>query len=93
MTHPRAQRLALTPFQAIRVFEEQGFQKYGSHNTKKILTHIAIMYTERNIALNNKIEGRIVEIHQDALSRPTIFSKNVYIDLRQYPDLEIVRMV
>lgn len=93
MTHPRAQRLALTPFQAIRVFEEQGFQKYGSHNAKKILTHIANMYTERNVALNNKIEGRIVEIHQDALSRPTIFSKNVYIDLRQYPDLEIVRMV
>ena len=93
MTHPRAQRLALTPFQAIRVFENQGFSKYGSHNTKKILTRIANMYLERYVSLSNKMEGRIVEIHEDALSRPTLFCKNLYIDLRQYPDLEITRMV
>lgn len=92
MTHPRAQRLALTPFQAIRSFEEQGFQKYGAYNTKKILTRIANMYVDRYVALNNKIEGRITEIHEDALSRPTIFSKNIFLDLRQYPDLEVVRM-
>ena len=50
MTHPRAQRLALTPFQAIRSFEEQGFQKYGAYNTKKILTRIANMYVDRYVA-------------------------------------------
>lgn len=93
MTHPRAQRLALTPFQAIRVFEKQGFQRYGSRNLKKILTRIANMYTERRVALGNKIEGRITEIHDEALSSPTVFAKDVFYDLREYPDWEVVRML
>lgn len=93
MTHPRAQRLAMTPFQAIHVFENEGFAKFGTQNTKKILSRIASQYMERRVALNNGIEGKITEIHQDTLSRPTIYTKNLFMDLRQYENIEIVRMV
>ena len=92
MTHPRAQRTALTPFQAIRVFEEQGFAKYGEKNTKIILTKIANMYEDRKVVLSNGFSGRISEIHEEALSRPTIFGNNMYFDLRESPNEEIVRM-
>lgn len=92
MTHPRAQRTALTPFQAIRVFEEQGFAKYGVKNVRTILTRIANMYIDRTVILSNGCSGRILEIHPESLSRPTIFGNNIYIDLREMPTEEIVRM-
>lgn len=91
MTHPRAQRLALTPFQAFRIFENQGFAKFGSH-IQTILIRIAHAYLERRVCLSNNIIGRITEIHDDNLSRPTVFDGTAYHDLRETPDLEIIRM-
>ncbi len=93
MTHPRAQRVALTPFQAIRVFEQQGMEKkYGSSITP-IMKRIADMYIGRRVCVTGNIEGRITEIHEDALSRPSIFSRSVEYDLRKMPDAEIIRMI
>lgn len=92
MTHPRAQRVALTPFQAIRVFEQQGFEKYGQH-AKLILTRIANMYVGRRVCVTGNLTGRITEIHEDALSRPTIYINDVYYDLRTRQGAEITRMM
>jgi len=92
MTHPRAQRLALTPFQAIRVFEEEGFEKYGT-NIKPILTRIAQMYIGRRVCVTGNLEGRITEIHEEALSRPTIYVNNVFYDIGTKQDAEITRML
>lgn len=92
MTHPRAQRVALTPFQAIRVFEEQGLDKYGP-NITPILTRIAKMYMDRRVCVTGNLEGRITEIHEDALSRPTVYINNVFYDLRTKQGAEITRML
>lgn len=92
MTHPRAQRVALTPFQAIRVFETQGITKYGP-NIKPILTRIANIYTDRRVCITGNIHGRITEIHEEALSHPTVFTGTVYHDLRTTPNAEITRML
>lgn len=93
MTHPRAQRVALTPFQAIRAFEEQGFEtKYGK-NLRPILTRIANMYIGRRVCVTGNIEGKITEIHDDALSRPTVFASSIEYDLRTRPNAEIIRML
>ena len=91
MTHPRAHRAAKPPFQAIGIFEKEGFHKFGK-NTKTILSKIAYSYVDRRVCLNNDMVGRIAEIHEEMLSRPTIYCNKQYIDLRQYPDLEIIRM-
>ncbi len=93
MTHPRSHRAALTPFQAIRVFEEQGFEvKYGK-NIRPIMTRIANMYLQRRVCVTGNMEGRIIEIHEDALSRPTVFISNVEYDLRTRQGAEIIRML
>lgn len=92
MTHPRAQRVALTPFQAIRVFEQQGFARYGQH-AKAILTRIANMYVGRRVCVTGNLTGRITEIHEDALSRPTIYINDVFYDLRTKQGAEITRMM
>lgn len=92
MTHPRAQRVALTPFQAIRVFEEQGLEKYGP-NIGPVLTRIANMYVGRRVCVTGNLEGQITEIHEEALSRPTVFINNVSHDLRTRQGAEITRML
>ncbi len=92
VTHPRAHRTALTPFQAIEIFEKQGFDKTGVQATTKILSHVALIYLDRRVTLNNQQTGRICEIHNDQLSRPTIYLNNQLIDLREHPELQIVRM-
>ncbi len=92
MTHPRAQRLALTPFQAIRVFEQQGFSKYGS-NVRTILTRIANMYVDRRACVNNQLEGRITGINEEDLSHPIFFCNDKEYDLRNLPRSEITRMI
>ena len=92
MTHPRAQRLALTPFQAVRVFEQQGFARYGQH-AKAILTRISNMYVGRRVCFTGNLTGRITEIHEDSLSRPTIYINDVFYDLRTKQGAEITRMM
>lgn len=92
VTHPRAQRTAMTPFQAIEVFEKQGLHKFGEENAKKILSHIAVNYLDRRVVLNNGLSGRVAEIHASQLSRPTIYCENRYIDLREHPEITITRM-
>jgi HD-GYP domain-containing protein (c-di-GMP phosphodiesterase class II) len=92
MTHPRAQRLALTPFQAIRVFENQGLEKYGS-NAKPILTRIAQMYVGRRAMMNRTLQGMIAQINEDTLSSPMMLSNGKNVDLRVTPNVEITRML
>lgn len=92
VTHPRAQRTALNPFEAIEIFEQQGFEKTGIQTTKKILSHIALIYLDRRVTLNNQQVGRVCEIHNDCLSKPTIFCNNQLIDLREHPELSIIRI-
>ena len=92
VTHPRAQRTAMTPFEAIGVFENQGLHKFGEKNAKKILSHIAANYIDRRVVLDNGLSGRITEIHADQLSRPTIYCENRYLDLREHPEINITRM-
>lgn len=92
ITSPRAQRLALTPFHAIRIFEEQGIEaKYGK-DAKTILTRIANIYLDRRICVTGNMTGRIVEIHEDALARPTVSIHGFTHDLRANPNMEILRM-
>lgn len=108
MTSPRAQRPALTPFQAIRVFEQQGLEaKYGKSVTP-ILYRIANMYLNRRVcvavtgsslgrAVSNSValnlEGRIVKINDDRLSCPVVLTGRSEYDLRMNPNVEIVRMI
>ena len=92
MTHPRAQRTALTPFQAIKVFESQGLSKYGEHNARIILKKIADMYVDRRVCLNTQAVARIADINDNALSKPTVYFNNILYDMRNYPDWEIIRL-
>lgn len=92
LTHPRAQRVALTPFQAIRAFEQQGLEKFGP-DIKTILSRIANSYVDRRICITGNIPGRIAKVNEDDLSRPVISTAGTTHDLRSTPYTEIIRMI
>lgn len=93
LTHPRAQRAAMTPFEAIEQIESDGFHKYGEEHARIIMQKIAEGYLGRKVALSNDTIGIIDEIHPDMICRPTIKVKHYCIDLRMQPNLKIVRML
>lgn len=91
MTAARPYRAPLCAFQVIEEFEEEGLAKY---NTKFILTflnHIASMYQNSRVILNDGRTARIVYINHSAISRPIVedVSTGDIIDLSSKPELHI----
>ena len=91
MTAARPYRAPLCAFQVIEEFEKEGLAKY---NTKFILTflnHIASMYQNSRVILNDGRTARIVYINHSAISRPIVedVSTGDIIDLSSKPELHI----
>lgn len=94
MTSARIYRSSLTPFQVIRTFEKQGFEKYDSIVLKTILSKIANFQIGRHIRLSNGVEGDILLIHADYLSSPLIkIDATEVVDLKDFPDIEIITIL
>ncbi|WP_026506844.1 HD-GYP domain-containing protein [Butyrivibrio sp. MC2013] len=93
MTSARVYRGPLCPFVAISLFENEGLQKYDTGAIMTFLTNIVNTYLLNRVRLNNGIEGDIVFINRDHLSKPTIRAGEKYIDLTQTPDLYIEAIV
>lgn len=90
MTSIRVYRQSLNPLQAIRAFEDQGFEKYDEAILAPLLAHIASKYVGQKIRLSNHKEGEIIMINPIALSRPLIISDGKRYDLLHHPKVEIV---
>jgi len=94
MTSARIYRESLTPFQVIRSFEKQGFEKYDALILRAILTKIAESQIGRKVRLSNGVEGDILLIHPDRLSYPLIKTADGEIlDLLGFPDVSITTIL
>ncbi len=89
MTSARVYRGPLCPFNAIELFEEEGFQKYDTNAIMTFLQNIVNTYLLNRVRLSDGREGEIVFINRDHLSRPTVKVGEEYIDLTLYPNLTI----
>ncbi|MCR4762208.1 MAG: HD-GYP domain-containing protein [Lachnospiraceae bacterium] len=92
-TSARVYRGPQCPFVAIALFENEGLQKYDTRAIMTFLSNVVNTYLLNRVRLNNGIEGDIVFINPDHLSRPTIKAGNSYIDLAQNPELSIEMIV
>jgi len=92
-TAPRIYRGSLCPFQVISIFESEGLQKYDTHMIMTFLEKIVDTYMLNRVRLSNGMEGDIIYINKQALSRPTIKCGSQYIDLIKEPDLYIEAIV
>lgn len=93
MTSARVYRGPLCPFVAISLFESEGLQKYDADTIMTFLVNIVNTYLLNRVKLSNGLEGDIVFINRDHLSKPTIRVGDRYIDLSITPDLYITEII
>lgn len=94
MTSARIYRGALCPFEVIRIFENEGLQKYETKYILTFLQNIVHTYISHNVRLSDGRVGKIIFVNTLALSRPLLQSGDTYIDLSKEPyDVSIVEIL
>lgn len=81
------------PFDVIRLFEKDGFQKFDTEYLLAFLSGIADTYIGYNAKLSNGKSGTIVFANKTRPSRPMVKVENRYIDLAKEPELQIVQLL
>ena len=90
LTSNRVYQEAMTPFEAMRILEEERYEKYEMEYLLTFLEYIAEVYVGMNVRLSNGKTGKIVMANRQALSRPLIQTKDGFIDLsKESKDLVI----
>lgn len=93
MTSARVYRGSLCPFKAIALFESEGLQKYDTRFIMTFLENVVNTYLLNTVRLNNGVTGKVVYIHRDKLSAPTIQTDHGFLDLSIHPDIIIEALI
>lgn len=93
MTAARIYRGPLCPFKVISIFETEGLQKYDGKYILTFLEHIAETYMNNRVRLSNGMEGDVVFMNKNSLSKPMIQCGNEFIDLSKEPNIYIETFV
>ncbi len=93
MTATRQYRDGLCPFTVIEAFEDEGLQKYDTAMIMTFLEKIVDTYMMNRVGLSNGMEGDIIFINKQRLSRPTVKCGDQYIDLAKEKDLRIQKLL
>ena len=93
MTANRAHRGRISPFTVIKNFEFDGYNKFDTPYLLTFLQNIAYIYFGSWVKLTDGIEGEIVYIHQNNLSRPVIRVGDELIDLQKTPEVSIASVL
>lgn len=92
-TSSRKYRGASSPFQVAETFEKEGFQKYDTHMIMTFLEKIVNNYMLNRVRLTNGMEGEVVFINKNNLSRPVIKCGDKFVDLSKQRDLAIKELI
>ncbi len=93
MTANRKYRDGLCPFTVIEAFEDEGLQKYDTEMIMTFLRKIVDTYMMNRVGLSNGMEGDIIFINKQRLSRPLVKCGEQYIDLMVEKDLRIEKLL
>lgn len=93
MTAARIYRGPLCPFKVIGIFETEGYQKYDSKFILTFLERIAESYMNNRVKLSNGMEGDVVFMNKNTLSRPLVQCGSKFIDLSKETDIYIETFV
>lgn len=89
MTSARVYRSSLCPFEVIRLFETEGLSMFDPRFIMTFLDHMCVSYLNNDVVLSNKIQGKIVMMNKNFLSKPVVQVGEQYIDLSKDPTLTI----
>lgn len=93
MTSARVYRPALSPFEAIAVFEAEGLQKYDPEYILVFLEKIIQAYVGNRVRLSNGREGEIRLINKHALSKPIVQIGSSFLDLSKEKELTVAALL
>ncbi|MCR4908173.1 MAG: HD-GYP domain-containing protein [Lachnospiraceae bacterium] len=93
MTSARSYRQPMCPYQVIRIFQEESFQKYDIMFINTFLKHIVDELIGNHVRLNNGWEGEVIMNNTQDLSRPILKSDAEIIDMTKRRELAIVQII
>lgn len=76
MTSERVYRSAMCPFSVIKHFEDDDIHKYEMKYILTFLENVANSYLNHTVTLSNGMEGNVIFINRNNLSRPIIRTEN-----------------
>lgn len=84
MTSDRVYRKAMCPFSVIKSFEDEGIQKYEMKYVLTFLENVANSYLNHKVSLSNGMEGNVIFINKENLSKPIVLTDdNQIINLQE----------
>jgi len=89
MTSNRSYHEKYSPFNVIRMFEQESYTILDTHLLFVFLENIAHYYLGKDVILSTGEQARIVFIHNQSPSRPIVQVKEKMIDLIVNPDITI----
>lgn len=93
MTATRVYRKGMSPFDVIRIFEEDGKNQFNPIFLVPLLNHLTNTYLRHNVVLSNGEKGKIVLINQNELSRPVIMLEDEkFLDLSKERGINITEV-
>ncbi len=93
LTARRVYRGPVCPFDAIEVFEKDGFQLYDPGYMLTFLQNVINSYLHSEVILSNGTHGEIIMVNTNRPSKPTIRTSNNFIDLTKEPQIKITEIV
>ena len=93
MTSDRSYRKAMSPFDVIEHFEEEGLRKFDTRSILVFLENTVNTYLNCPVRLNNGTVGYVVFINRNRLGRPIIQCGTEFIDLSKRRDLHVVELL
>ena len=86
-------RKAMSPFDVIEHFEEEGLRKFDTRSILVFLENTVNTYLNCPVRLNNGTVGYVVFINRNRLGRPIIQCGTEFIDLSKRRDLHVVELL
>ena len=93
ITSERPYRGMICPFKVIRMFEDEGIQKYDAGMYTVFLKHIADNFIGTRVVLNDGREAKVLMTNKVYLSKPMIVAGSDFIDLSRRKDLYIDEVI
>lgn len=93
MTATRVYRKGMSPFDVIKIFEEDGKKQFNPIFLVPLLNNMTNTYLQHDVILSNGMTGKIVLVNQNELSRPTILvNDGTLFDLSKEREVNIIEV-
>ena len=93
LTGKRSYRQPTSPFLVMEALEKEGLVKYDANVVLTFLRHIATSFLANRVRLSNDLEGEVVYINPDHLSRPVVKCGDSFVDLSKMKNIYIKELI